>query len=909
MKSIVSWVGLAGLAAGCFLATSAVAQSTAFTYQGRFNTNGLPYTGLAEFQFTLWDQPSAGNLTAATAPASVVVGVTNGLFATAVNFGTAAFPGAERWLQIEARTDIGPFTALTPRQALTPTPYALRALNVEPGGLSSGTYGSALVLNNPGNQFSGTFTGNGAGLTNLAAWTLAGNTGTAPGANFLGTTDNQSLEIRVNNQRAFRIEPSTGGPNLIGGSSNNSIGASSESSTVSGGAGNRIGTNSPGSTIAGGNDNRIGTNSFVSVVGGGYLNRIGDSTESGTIAGGQNGRIGTNAHYGTIGGGFGNRIQDRSQSATIAGGIANRIGTNAPDSFIGGGNSNDIGSESQYATISGGADIEIGTNSTASAIVGGASHRIVGDAPFSTIAGGRLNRIGLRATNGFAAGQNAAAEHPGTFVWADGASPLGVFSSTAPNQFSVRATGGVRFQSAGAGMTLDGLPVLAGTVNTGNLADNSVSADKMVDGAVTQAKIADNSVDSAKLADGSVQASDVNAASFNATFWRAGGNAGTTAGSHFLGTTDNQPLELKVNGLRAARLEPNSAGAPNAILGSPVNFVAPGAVGATIGGGGTTNVGGVARSNLIAGDFSVIGGGYENTIGTDARHSVIAGGSGNAIDSTAVGSAIGGGQRNLVESFSLSSAIAGGLANKILRAAAGASIAGGNSNSIGTNADLGFIGGGHLNRIANDSNNGAIAGGQSNSIGSNSTHGAIGGGLNNAIAANALYATIPGGVGNSATNFAFAAGRRARANHAGTFVWADDTDADFPSTTNKQFAVRANNGVMIQSATTALDLRGGGALRVENAGINSSTPIFTHQAGAANIFGAETRINHPLCNFRPNAILLVTYNFNPAGTAGVRNDRPVGIYYIPGAGRWAIYNLDGTAMPVGAAYNVLVANP
>src|SRR6266511_3641604 len=37
----------------------------------------------------------------------------------------------------------------------------------------------------------------------------------------------------------------------------------------------------------------------------------------------------------------------------------------------------------------------------------------------------------------------------------------------------------------------------------------------------------------------------------SAGFWKAGGNAGTTPGTDFVGTTDNQALELKVNGERA----------------------------------------------------------------------------------------------------------------------------------------------------------------------------------------------------------------------------------------------------------------------------------------------------------------------------------------------------------------------
>ena len=41
-------------------------------------------------------------------------------------------------------------------------------------------------------------------------------------------------------------------------------------------------------------------------------------------------------------------------------------------------------------------------------------------------------------------------------------------------------------------------------------------------------------------------------------------------------------------------------------------------------------------------------------------------------------------------------------------------------------------------------------------------------------------AAVPGGEGNVAGGqWSFAAGRRAKANHEGTFVWADSIDADF----------------------------------------------------------------------------------------------------------------------------------
>lgn len=336
------------------------------------------------------------------------------------------------------------------------------------------------------------------------------------------------------------------------------------------------------------------------------------------------------------------------------------------------------------------------------------------------------------------------------------------------------------------------------------------------------------------------------------------------------------------------------------IAGGYFNNIGTNSAYSVIGGGGNNNI---APDSF----YATIAGGFLNDIGTNSDYGAIGGGYGNSIAVNSEVATIAGGYLNDIGTNSDASAIGGGVDNNIAADSWYATIAGGYLNDIGTDSDYSAIGGGYDNNIAADSSSATIAGGSVNHIGTNSHYSAIGGGLDNNIAANAQYATIPGGRDNTATNFAFAAGRRAKANHSGSFVWADDMDADFASTTNKQFAVRANNGVMIQSANTALDLRGGGGVRVAGAGVNTATPIFTHQATAGNTSGSETRISHPHCNGKPGAILIVTYNYNPAGLAGTRNDRPVGIYYT--GTQWAIYNLDAAAMPVGAAYNVLVANP
>ena len=96
-----------------------------------------------------------------------------------------------------------------------------------PSAQLSGTYCGAVTLNNAANSFSG----NGAALTGVNAatlngfgycalscyWNLTGNAGMSPGVNFVGTTDNQPLTLRVNNTIALRLTPGTSLPNVVGG--------------------------------------------------------------------------------------------------------------------------------------------------------------------------------------------------------------------------------------------------------------------------------------------------------------------------------------------------------------------------------------------------------------------------------------------------------------------------------------------------------------------------------------------------------------------------------------------------------------------------------------------------------------------------------------------------------------------
>ena len=163
-------------------ALNLTAQGTAFSYQGRLNDGGTEANGSYDFQFSLFNASTNGNLISGptTDPG---VAVNGGLFSANIDFGKV-FSGTNYWLAIGVRTNgsTNVFTSLEPLQPLLPAPYAIfanTASNLDgslsatqlsgtlPSAQLSGTYSGPVSFVNSGNGFSGTFTGNGAALTAL----------------------------------------------------------------------------------------------------------------------------------------------------------------------------------------------------------------------------------------------------------------------------------------------------------------------------------------------------------------------------------------------------------------------------------------------------------------------------------------------------------------------------------------------------------------------------------------------------------------------------------------------------------------------------------------------------------------------------------------------------------------------
>lgn len=129
------------------------------------------------------------------------------------------------------------------------------------------------------------------------------------------------------------------------------------------------------------------------------------------------------------------------------------------------------------------------------------------------------------------------------------------------------------------------------------------------------------------------------------TYWNLTGNAGTDPDINYIGTTDGQPLNLQVNGLRALRLEPNAV-SPNVIGGYLGNVVTTDAYAATIGGGGSSG-----NTNRVTDDYGTVSGGLNNQAGDgsgttfDRAYATVGGGSSNT--ASGLFAAIPGGEDNI----------------------------------------------------------------------------------------------------------------------------------------------------------------------------------------------------------------------------------------------------------------------
>lgn len=430
------------------LTAASLANAGTWTYQGTLNDGGQPANGRYALRLTLVDAAGTRSLTQPVTLPSVEV--KDGNFAVDVDFGLDLNNAPVLKLKTEVAQGGSAFVSLGEPARFDPK----------------------------------------AALAGIC-WDTVGNV-VAPGE-FVGSTNNAALEIRSNNLRAARFS-SAGADNRVnvlmgspaniitgygatiagGGGSASTCGLQGTSScanvtdetfaTIGGGAGNSI-VGIRG-TIAGGDSNSIGGGPAASI--GGGLGNYASGRFSGVAGGLGNTATGSQSN---IGGGESNSVN--GTHSNIGGGQNNTAGGSW--NVVAGGQSN--GSMESHSTVAGGSNNR--AHGSASVVSGGLFNHATGSrgvvaggesgtasGAYSFVAGGLFNCAGGEYS--FAGGNNAevrvgtqsgavgegcsgvaSAGTPsgdaGSFVWSGSQSTA--FTTTGPNQFLVRASGGVAFNT------------------------------------------------------------------------------------------------------------------------------------------------------------------------------------------------------------------------------------------------------------------------------------------------------------------------------------------------------------------------------------------------------------------------------------------------------------------------------
>jgi hypothetical protein len=842
-RSLFALIGLFTVITAQF--STAFAQGTAFTYQGRLNNNGSPAGGIYNFQFTLYATNQSGSVIAGPLTNSAVT-VTNGLFTTIIDFGPDVFTGTSYWLDIAVSTNgNGTFTELAPRQPVTPAPYAIMANSASnllgalstaqltgtlpatnlsgtvPSANLSGTYGNAVSFDNGADSFDGTFIGqfvgssflggsfngqffgDGTGLINLNASQFT--VGTISPARLPNNVAFLNSNQTFTAQNIFTQPIGLGNPNPSPGYQIDALANQSNVRMVSTNTGNgavlELNNQSsyPGEYLGAINFND--TNNY-------YPGQIGYIAENPTnvyydyfefrVAGSVGLTIQADPRgeqaASLIGGSPANSIVSGSAGDAIVGGgypgFGNTISTNTYGVFIGAGSGNVGGPFVDDSVIAGGYGNTV--QSSDSAVGGGAYNFISTNSQYAVVSGGNYNTNAAYAS---------------------------VIAGGVQNQ--IQSAGNDSFIGAG---------------NANIIQSNSVNS--VIGGGV-----------------GNTILSAATESMIGGGFYNV---IGATNFGEFIG-------------------------------GGQGNLIDSYDTIATIGGG---------WGNRIEGNYFYYSGNY--TIG-----STIAGGIINLIDTNNYADAIGGGWDNIIQSNVNESYIGGGVQNTVQSNAYEAVISGGFLNQVANIAAT--VPGGYKNFAtgagsfaagtqAQATNNGSfvLADDEFTNFYSTTT--------------NQLSARFTGGIrfvtagagmtldGQPILSSASGAPSSGSANYI-------QNQSASPQAASFNISGNGTAGGTLSANSLTITNQ----FRVAGAGIGTSTAAFIVVSASTNIsYSNAVRVNNPLCNGRSNAILLVAHNVSAQTSFGY-NDHPIGVWYD--GSYWNILNEDVANMATNIAFNVLVINP
>jgi hypothetical protein len=313
---------------------SLFAQPSSFSYQGRLTDNAAAANGSYDIQFLLFDL-AAGGIQIGSTLDRPAVQVADGIFTVQLDFGTDAFPGAARHLEIRIRPagSADPHTTLVPRQPVNSAPYSVRSLNsmqAENAESLGGTAASEFVLTGdarlsdardplPG---SGNYIQNTSNLQALSNFHISG-FGRADSFNALTTYMLNGIPVLRGGSSANIFLGSSAGLANTTGNFNTFLGSSAGSKNTTGGSNTFVGALS-------GVDNTTGVfNTFVGMAAG--LNNIDGLSNSyfGYDAGRSNTTGDNNSFFGYRAGrsntSSGNSYFGYSAGASNADGSANAV--------------------------------------------------------------------------------------------------------------------------------------------------------------------------------------------------------------------------------------------------------------------------------------------------------------------------------------------------------------------------------------------------------------------------------------------------------------------------------------------------------------------------------------------------------------------------------------------------------
>lgn len=464
--------------------------------------------------------------------------------------------------------------------------------------------------------------------------------------------------------------------------------------------------------------------------------------------------------------------------------------------------------------------------------------------------------------------------------------------------------------------------ILDGSIVAQDLADGAVTTEKIAEGAVSADKLAGGAVVNASLSDGSITGIKIAADQILRSINGITDEMVLAAGSNVTITPNGSTLTIASTAGGGG-----GGGAVNSVSGltGDVTLVAGSNVTITPSGSSLTIASSAAGGNSLDGAYDQGGAGVGRVITADAGAVEVIGvdgflttgtfGSG-AIPATGAGvrmmwypnkaafraGEVSGTHWNDANVGSRST-VAGGQNGH----ASGdhSAILGGTNNTATGNWTT--VGGGVSNTAAGDYS--SIVGGNLGSTSADFT--AVGGGHTNI--ASGLGSTVPGGWLNEAAGaYSFAAGRRAKANHDGAFVWADQTDADFASTAVDQFLIQAAGGVGISTDTPSEKLHvignilaqgnitswdGTNSLAIAAAGdlTASGNPVDISRTGAASM-----RVNSDI-TFSPFGTTDAVVFEQTTGDVGIGIANPTQRLHVDGAvmiPKDRAYRFDNSGTPV-----------